>query len=254
MRINWGPASFAGTHRWDRNFFLLMVGLVWLGILMGFVPEIVHRLETHARPYPLVVHVHAVAFVTWLCLLTVQVWLIRTRRTNVHRKLGVAGMVLYPVMIVLGLSAAIVVNRESAGTPDFDPSFISVQFADMLNFTVLASAAFWLRRVPSAHKRFIILATIFIADAGYGRWWDGPILHWFTEHLGASGFWANATGLFLGDFLLVIVLGCYDLVTRRRLHPAFVYGASFGLLVEALGGWLYVSPWWKPVAMRLLGL
>ncbi len=72
-RIEWSPASFARTHSWDRNFFLLMVGLVWLGIGMGFGPEIVHRLHTHARPYPIIVHLHAVAFVGWLCLLTAQV-------------------------------------------------------------------------------------------------------------------------------------------------------------------------------------
>jgi hypothetical protein len=35
--------AFADHHRLDRNFFLLMVALIWLGILMGFVREIVGR-------------------------------------------------------------------------------------------------------------------------------------------------------------------------------------------------------------------
>ena len=222
---------------------------------MGFGPEIVHRLQTHARPYPVIVHVHAVAFVAWLCLLTAQVVLVRTRRTDLHMKLGVAGMVLSPAMVVLGIAAAVVVDRLHAGLPGGNSAFLSIQLADILNFAVMASAAFALRRrIPSAHKRLIILATIFIANAGFARWWEGPILHWVTRHHGVPGFWTYAAGVFLSDVLLILVMGVYDLITRRRLHPAFVFGASFGLLVEALAIWLYVSPWWKPVAIRLLGL
>lgn len=254
MRIDWGPASFARTHRWDRNFHLMMVVLIWLGIGMGFVPEIVHRLQTHAPPYPVIVHVHAAVFVAWLCLLTAQVMLVRTRRTDLHMKLGMAGMYLSPVMVVLGIATAVVVDRLHAGKPGANSAFLSIQLSDILNFAVMASAAFALRRTPSAHKRLILLATIFIANAGFARWWEGPILHWVTRHHGEIGYWAYAAGLFLSDFLLVLLMGAYDLVTRRRLHPAYMFGALFGLLVEALAIGLYVSPGWKPVTSRLLGL
>lgn len=252
--IDWGPAVFARTHRWDRNFYLLMIGLVWLGILMGFVPEIVHRLQTHARPYPIIVHIHAAAFVGWLCLLTAQVVLVRSRRTDLHMKLGVAGMALYLVMVVLGIATAVVVDRLHASQPGSDTAFLSIQLSDILNFAVMASAAFALRRIPSAHKRLILLATIFIANAGFARWWEGPIMHWVTQHHGVPGYWAFAAGLFLSDLLLVLAMAAYDLATRRRLHPAFVLGAAFGLLVDALAIELYVSPWWKPVARHLIGL
>ena len=254
MRINWGPAKFAGTHEWDRNFFLLMVGLVWLGIVMGFVPQIIRRIETHAPPYPVIVHFHAAAMVAWLCLLTAQVMLVRAKRTDLHRRLGIAGMYLYPLMVVLGVATAVAVNRSEVGTPHFDPGFISIQLADMLNFATLASAAFWFRRIPSAHKRFMILATIFIADAGYARWWGRTLIPLLSGGHATAGYWANAAGFYLGDFLLVVVMGAYDLITRRRLHPAFIFGAVFGLTWEAVSLWLYMSPWWKPVAMKLLGL
>lgn len=36
---------FADHRRLDRNFFLPLVALLWLGILMGFVPAIVHRVR-----------------------------------------------------------------------------------------------------------------------------------------------------------------------------------------------------------------
>jgi hypothetical protein len=100
----------------------------------------------------------------------------------------------------------------------------------------------------------MILATIFIADAGYGRWWGSTLTTLLSDGRAVAGYWANAAGLFLGDFLLVVVMGAYDLVTRRRLHPAFIFGAVFGLTLEGVSLWLYLSPGWKPVAMKLLGL
>ncbi len=252
--IDWAPSAFARTHRWDRNFYLAMVGLVWLGILMGFGPEVVHRLRTHARPYPAVIHVHAALFVAWLVLLTAQVVLVRTRRTHLHMKLGRAGLVLAPLMVVIGAAAVVVSDRLHAGRPGSNSAFLSIQLADLLNFAVMAAAAFGWRRIPSAHKRLILLATIFIANAGFTRWWAGPIMHWVTRHHGVPGYWAYAAAMFLSDVLLVMAIGAYDLVTRRRLHPAFVVGAAFGLVVEALAIELYVSPWWKPVARHLIGL
>ena len=36
--------------------------------------------------------------------------------------------------------------------------------------------------------------------------------------------------------------------------PIAYFGAAFGLSCEALSAWLYVSPWWRPVAIKILGL
>jgi uncharacterized membrane protein YozB (DUF420 family) len=241
-------ARFAPRGKWDRDFFLLLVGLIWLGILMGFVPEIVGHIRMHKPAYPLVVHIHAAAFVGWLCLLTTQVLLIRSGRADIHRKLGLAGAVLAPIMVVLGLATAEVVDRLHFGTPHSDPSFVAIQFADILNFGVLAVAAIVWRKTPSAHKRLILLATIFIADAGFSRWWGD----WIAKIVG-DGFWQDWTAFYVGDLILIALVGAYDLLTRRRLHPAFVAGSLFGLSVQLIAVWLYVSPWWKPVATRLLG-
>ena len=59
--------------------------------------------------------------------------------------------------------------------------------------------------------------------------------------------------LYVGDFLVIALIGFYDLLTRRRLHPAFVAASLFGLSVQLIAVWLYVSPWWKPVATKLIG-
>lgn len=244
-----GSARFAPRARWDRDFFILFVALIWLGILMGFVPEIAAHIRMHKPAYPLVVHIHAAAFVGWLCLLTTQVALIRGGRVDIHRKLGIFGAVLASTMMVLGLATSVIVDRRHFGTPDNDPQFLAIQLADLLNFGVMAGAAIAWRKISSAHKRLILLATIFIANAGFSRWWGDPI-----AKIVGSGLWQDWMVFFLADALLVALIGAYDLITRRRLHPAFVAGAAFGLSVEVIAVWFYTSPWWKPVSIKLLGL
>jgi hypothetical protein len=64
------PAGqFPKDHFWDRGFYPLFVGLIWLGVGLGFGPELVQHIKRGELPYPLVVHLHAVAFVSWVVLL-----------------------------------------------------------------------------------------------------------------------------------------------------------------------------------------
>jgi uncharacterized membrane protein YozB (DUF420 family) len=241
-------SPLSADHRWrDRNFFLLMVALIWLGILMGFTPEIIGRI--HARKsFPVVVYFHAVVFVGWLCLLTAQVLLIRSRRVDLHRELGMAGTALYGAMLVLGITTSVIVDHDFFATPRSDPSFISIQLADMVVFAVLGGLAIALRKSADSHKRLMILATVFIADAGFSRWWAPGL-----EKLLGNGYWGDWAQLYLSDFILAAIVGVYDLMSRRQLYAAYVFGAVWGLGVEFLGVWLYVSPWWKPVAAVLIG-
>lgn len=234
-------------RRLDSNFFLFMVALLWLGILMGFVPDIIRHNKAH-EVFPAVVHFHAFLFVSWLSLLTAQVLLIRSRRVDLHRELGMAGTALYGAMVVLGVATAVVVDSRSFGTPEYDPSFLSIQLADMLAFAMLGGLAIAWRKSSDAHKRLIILATICIADAGFSRW-----LAPHMEKFVGNGYWGNWLEGYLSNFVLIALLGAYDLFTRGRLYGAYVFGAVWGLGLEFIAIWLYVSPWWKPLATMLIG-
>src|SRR6202012_6103207 len=105
----------------------------------------------------------------WLVLLTVQLLLIRGNRHDIHRKLGIWGAALAAIMIVLGPATAIYMQRYHFGTPEGDPSFLAVQLTDILGFAGLVSFAIARRRESAAHKRLILLATLYISDAGFAR-------------------------------------------------------------------------------------
>jgi hypothetical protein len=188
------------------------------------------------------------AFVGWLTLLTAQTALIRTGRPDIHRKLGIAGIPLAIAMVILGPITAIVMDRLHLGTPDSDPPFLSTQLLDIIAFTGLVTAAFALRAYSSAHKRLILLATLAIIDAGFARWLADPL----TKLLGA-GIWQFMVEFDACSIIMIAGIGGYDLVTRRRLHPAYLAGGAWVLTIQFMTAWLYNSPAWKPIALSIIG-
>jgi hypothetical protein len=104
-----GPLSrpprprFIAYHKWDRNFFLAFLILCWFGVLMGFTPAVMKRYHGHADyPAPLILQLHAMAFSAWMVLLTAQIALIRSRRPQLHMRLGLVGFALVPIMAITG--------------------------------------------------------------------------------------------------------------------------------------------------------
>lgn len=241
-------ARFAPYHKWDRNFFLTYVVLIWFGVLNGFVPEILQHIAKNKPPYPVIIHIHAIAFVGWLVLLTVQVLLIRRSRHDLHRKLGLAAMALAAIMIVVGPATAFYMQRYHWGTPESDPAFLAIQLTDIIAFTGLAGAAFALRADSSAHKRLILLATLYISDAGFARFLGDGV-----HALLGDGFFPFMASLYLANDILILGLGAYDLITRRRLHPVYIVGLVWVAANQLTASLLYHSPAWKAVALKLIG-
>jgi hypothetical protein len=224
-----------------------MVALAWLGILRGFGAEMIEHVQKHKPAFALIVHVHAVVFVAWLVFFTVQVLLVRVKKLSVHKRLGFALIGLAGLMMILGPATALTVQHRSLADPTADPAFLSVQFTDILAFIGLTGAAILLRRSPSAHKRLILLGTLYITDAGFARWLADAWLHVL-----GMGYWPFWVALYSGSNLLVILAGVYDLLTRRRLHPAYVAGVAWTFAVQMLSLSLYFSPAWLGCARRII--
>lgn len=240
---------FAPRHRLDPIMIRSLVAMIWIGILAGFVPDIVGHIRSYGFVYPPIVHLHALAFVGWLLLLTLQVTLVGTGRVALHRRLGVIGMALAPAMVVLGLSVGVIVDRAAFGTKLWNPAFLSIQVGDMLAFAGVVGAAFALRRDAAAHKRLILLSTIYLTDAGFGRFF---VI--FLPGLGGPGWWGFYLGGSIEPDLLIVALGVYDVATRGRLHPVYLPAVLWLGTMQACSIAAYFTPAWRSVASRLLGL
>ena len=67
------------------------------------------------------------------------------------------------------------------------------------------------------------------------------------------GFESGVLAMFLGNILLMLAIMVYDLMTRRRLHLLYAGAATFAIVAELGTAWLLVSPWWIPIAWKLIG-
>lgn len=232
----------------DRNAFLVFTALVWVGVLSGFGVDSFQHVSKHGLDFPLIVHPHALVFVGYVVLFTTQVALIRNGRADIHRRLGIAGAALAAVMVFLGPTTAVVVDAARFAATRETPEFLAVQFTDIMAFAGLTGAGLLLRRVPSAHKRLMLLGLIYISDAGFARFLNGAVV----APLG-HGILGSIAGLYLGSDLLMLGLGVYDFATRGRLHPAYIAGVVWTVVLQFTALTLLANPGWKALSLHLIG-
>jgi hypothetical protein len=140
-------------------------------------------------------------------------------------------------------------TSQEFGTPGDSPAFLAIQFTDILAFAGLIAPALLWRRDPTVHKRLVMLATLYITDAGFSRWLGDLV----GNSLAAHPFVSEMASLYLCPDLLVAGLGVYDLTTRQRLHPAYIAGAAWIVSMQLTGTSLLLSNAWKPIALSLIG-
>lgn len=216
--------SFAARHQGDRAFFVAFLLFIWTAVLMGFGPGALKHFGGSGPSKPAYLHLHAIAFFGWLVLLTVQFALIQVRQVRIHRLLGVGGAGLAAMMVLIGAWTAIagVPARIERGS---NAGFLAVQLMDLVLFASLVAAALILRRNPASHRRLILIATLQLSGAGFGRWIGQRLGQTFSD-LGFLGGWLSLYGP-IGVGL--VALGIYDLATRGRLHPIFVPAVAWVL-------------------------
>ena len=210
----------SGEHRFFRAMSLLVAAVVFV----GFAPTYYLGPFLGAKPLPArVVHVHALVFTCWIALLVIQTSLAGSGRVQLHRRLGLVGLGLAPVMVILGIAVAIEMLHRFAAVPAVDSKAIfAVALSEIFGFAAPVFFVFRLRRKPPFHKRLILIGTIAMTTAGFGRW---PIAFLLHQPLPAM----------LAAFTLLALLVAYDLMATRRVHPATVWGCAWVVSIE-LGG------------------
>lgn len=239
---------FAARHPHDRFLVIAVLIYIWAGILGGFGPGAVEHLSGAGPVRPARLHLHAVAFFGWLGLLTVQIGLVRSGWVEWHRRLGIGGALLAAAMVPLGVWAS-VASVPGRIARDSNPGFVAVPLLDMVVFAVLVTAALRMRGQLAAHRRLILLATLQLTGAGFGRWL-GPVLGPAFAEWGALGGWIALYGM---PMVGVAAIAVWDGVTRRRLHPAYVWGAALMVMAQALAVVLVKNEAWVATVVKFAG-
>ena len=234
---------FATHHPADAWFFPLIVVVIWLIMLVGFVPDVIIRINSNAPPYPLVIHAHALVFFGWLMFLASQVTLVRTGNIAWHRRMGVTGIALAAAVTILGPAAALTMQMTHAARQP--PPFLAVQGMTIVAFAGLFIAGLIHRRQAAAHKRLMLLATLALIGAGFGR-----IIRLVTSAPPPSTL---IPAVYIATNVLVLAIALYDYRTRGRLHPVFLPAAGALLAAELTAGLLLRFPAWIGFTHRLVG-
>jgi uncharacterized membrane protein YozB (DUF420 family) len=239
-------SSARARLNWERVYYLSMVAAIFAIIFSGFSQSVFLRplFPNVVAAHEPLFYAHGAVFFTWIALLMVQVSLIAAGNPAMHRRLGAVGFVLVPLMLVVGVYAALVAARRPTGftgVTDTPVHFLGVLIAMIFMFVTYASLALIKRHDPQTHKRLMLLAAFTLAEVGVSRW---PF-----DFIAASemvAFWVTAP--------LLVPMVVWDLATLRRLHPATLWGGLAFLAYGPLRDMAASSSLWQSIGKWAMGL
>jgi hypothetical protein len=235
-------ATQAKASTWDRGrwFYVVSAAIIALIIFAGFSRTFYLNQYFAKVDLPPVLVVHGIVFSSWVILLIVQVSLVEAGRTDIHRKLGVAGACLAAVMIVVGVMATIHAGRYGFRVKGLPPPviFMVVPIFDLIVFSSLVGTGIYYRKKPDVHKRLMLLSTLAILGPGIARL---PLA--IIARYGVLAIFGLADSVLIGCVL-------YDTIRNRRLHPAFLWGGLWvvvslplRLAVAHTEAWQHFARW-----------
>jgi hypothetical protein len=224
----------------ERIFYSGMAILLCVCVFIGFSPTYFQAGMMRAPLPSPILHIHGAIFTLWMLLFVVQAALISARRVRWHRSFGTVAFCLPPIMIVLGVLAGIDALHRGVRIGPLDPAVsAAIPLIGIVGFTIVIYAAWRARRRPDAHKRLVLIATMGLVAAAFGRF------PW--ARIGLPPAAGAVTGL--GILLLILIL--YELISIRRLHRSTMWAAPFVFASVALAVPIGMTPAWHGFAALL---
>ncbi|MEG3165653.1 hypothetical protein U1701_13725 [Sphingomonas sp. PB2P19] len=177
---------------------------------------------------PLIVHLHALAFMGWVVIYVAQTTLAASGNRPMHRLLGWVATVWVVPMVGLGITVTVLMVRRGQAPFFFQPAqFLILNPVSVLTFAALTWTAVGMRRRTGWHRRLHYCAMATLLAPAFGRLLPMPLVRPWAFELVAV-------------FVILIPLAGIVADRRRtgRTHPAWLWGTGVILLstlsVEAL--------------------
>jgi hypothetical protein len=209
-----------------------------LVVIAGFSRTYYLRFLSDLPPMTVLVHLHGLVFTAWLALFIAQTRLIAARRVDLHRKLGIAGLVLAVIIIVNGVWTVV----AQAGIPRIRVTGLNnaqhtlVSLASLVMFAGFIALGLIYRRRSALHKRFMVLAMIASLSPATAR---------LTMTLGLIEHVHTLVPAIAAAFVITGLV--HDWRRHRIVHPAYVIG---GAVIVASWPWRYAAArqdWYQPI-------
>jgi hypothetical protein len=214
-------------RRYDHYFFSSVAALMLAAVVLGFGPSYYFAGVFNAPLPSTIIHVHGAVFTCWMLLLIAQTSLASLGTVDLHRQLGIAGFVLAPLMLILGVWAATDSLARVSTIPGRDPlAFYAIPLISVIAFAILMLFALRQRRNPQAHKRIILVANLALMTAAVARF-PFAFVH------------RKAPIAMLCEYSLIVLLIAYDLWSARKLQRSTLGAAAF--LISAQWSAIIVS-------------
>ena len=259
------PDLLSGTpraHAIDRWIYVFTVASFIAITLTGFIPDSLAKVAAvqagQRPPFPIVLHMHAVLMASFLLLLLAQTTLVATGRNALHQRLGRAGMVLVPLLVMVGLVLVPTIyhsvsNSAQAAPPAVRPTLdrlllrldniMLMQLRIGILFPLFLFIGLRARlRDAGLHKRMMILGTAVALAAGIDR------IEWLP-----STFPASPLSTDLYTLLAVSPMFLWDVIRNRRVHEAYLIWIAVALPFTVVAYSLWDTPWWHATAHHLMG-
>jgi FtsH-binding integral membrane protein len=209
-------------RKYDHLFFSGMAVLLLGSVFLGFARSYYLAGVFHAPLPSAIIHVHGALFSCWILFLLAQTTLVAAGRTDVHRRIGIAGFILACLMVIAGVWAGTNALARNFAPPGIDAkTFYIIPMTDMLVFAVLVFFAYRTRFDSAAHKRIIIVATVSLMIAAIARW---PI----------PAVQRNPIAAALVSYMFLLMLMAYDLWSTHKIHRATIWASAFLIFVQQI--------------------
>jgi hypothetical protein len=207
----------------ERGFFRTLATVMAIVQVAGFVFQL--AMGRSSFDAPLIVHLHAVAFMGWVVIFVAQPWLAKADAMRLHRTLGGIALVWALVLLVLGVWVTWATVHTGRTPFFFQPQhFLVANPLTLVAALGLLAAAVHLRKHHDWHPRLQIGSFILLMGPGFGRLLPMPFLTPYAFEIAA-----------LAPLVFVAVAVGREVWLQKRVHPAWVWPvlALIGSLVFA---------------------
>jgi len=211
-----------GRAAWmQRRYFSIVSSITLFFTVWGFSDNLVWKVGQPSNADPKFI-IHGLSCLAWMLAFFVQSNLVRAGNVRLHRRLGIVGM---GAAIGVTLSTLYVFLAVWKGWGAM-PSYAQANRLLLPSFGLFVFLGYLNRRRPDAHRRYLLLATLYMLEPALSRAFDplDPLLRGVSEQVVDTSWWVFFIVCWNALFLSLFA---YDGIVTGKIHRVTALGYAW---------------------------